>query len=90
MSRLQALSADLDFPEESVLPVRGLWAADGLDAPLGSPVHELHVQLQQLEEPVDHRDIQSDKAPGWVRLTLPVIVSMALWTVILRITGLIG
>lgn len=70
---------------------RGPRVADTVDTPIASPVHMLQDQLQRLGEDTAEAAIEMDeKAPGWMRLGLPVALSVALWSVILRVTGLVG
>lgn len=94
MPRLQTLSADLDYPVAHEAAQRAPRAADEIDAPIGSPVHALQEQLRRFEAPLDDLEYsasaRSDKAPGWVRLTLPMVLSMALWALMLRGAGVIG
>lgn len=96
MSVLQAQSPELDAligstPVINDKAARGLRVADTVDAPIASPVHMLQDQLQRLgEDAASVAQVMDDKAPGWIRLALPVALSVALWSVILRVTGLIG
>ena len=94
MSRLQTQALALDHAAEYEERVRRPRAVEGADAAIGSPVHDLHEQLELFEAPLGDAEpfatTRSDKAPGWARLTLPVMLSMALWGVILSLTGVIG
>lgn len=94
MSRLQAMIADpdlpiADMPELGAPPVRQPRAADEVDVPVASPVHVLQEQLRCLGEGQSVGAIAEDKVPGWLRLALPVVVSVGLWAIILRIVGVI-
>lgn len=88
MSGLPALSIELSAVSAGDHRVRGPRPADAIDAPVTSPVHELQDQLQRLNADSDGSTVhQPAKAPGWVRLSLPLGVSVILWTVILWATG---
>ena len=59
-------------------------AAGFFQAPEQVPTDVLKVFEGQLVEFADER------LPGWLRLTLPVVLSTMLWSIILRVSGLIG
>ncbi|CAH0496336.1 hypothetical protein [Novosphingobium sp. CECT 9465] len=99
MSRLKTLTADPDEPAISIPVVtdpvaRGPRIAADIDQPFGSPVHALQEQLQKIGDvngPAETAyPFAEDKAPGWVRMGLPIALSVVLWTVILRVTGVLG
>lgn len=96
MSVLQAQSPEIDALAGSAAVAsgksgRGPRVAETVDAPIASPVHRLQDQLQRLgEHTPDAANERHERAPGWVRLALPVALSVALWSVILRVTGLVG
>lgn len=99
MSRLKSLPVYPDSPATSIPVVtdraaRGPRIAADIDQPFGSPVHALQEQLQRigdLDGPAETAyPFAEDKAPGWVRMGLPIALSVVLWTVILRVTGLLG
>lgn len=99
MSRLKALPADPDAAAVSIPvitdpSVRGPRGAAEVDAPITSPVHAMHEQLLRFGETGSGDETSfpfaEDKAPGWVRMGLPVGLSVVLWVVILRVTGLLG
>lgn len=102
MSRSRALSRDLPDPDAGDISIRGPRPADGIDVPVASPVHDLQHQLQRLGDasvPYDYTEDErraSDKAPGWLRLSLPVAMSVVMWigifwaSGVLRALGLAG
>lgn len=96
MSVLQAQSPELGAQTNSGVvandkAAQGPRVADTVDAPIASPVHMLQNQLQRLGEGTACvAQVRDDKVPGWMQLALPVALSVALWSVILRMTGLIG
>lgn len=65
-----------------------------LDMPVLSPVHRLQAQLDRQGDGLAETGAPGHRAderlPGWLRLTLPVVLSTILWSIILRISGLIG
>lgn len=61
--------------------------ADEAEAPVDSPVHALQRELARLQPVVDGGDSQRRKASGWVRLGLPLVLSIGLWFVIIQIIG---
>ncbi|MGV3510816.1 MAG: hypothetical protein ACO1OX_02305 [Novosphingobium sp.] len=85
MAGLPLLSAELppelcdDPPGNRVGPR----PAGALDGPVHSPVHALQHEILAGWNGVDSADSRQDKAPGWVRLAVPVGSSIALWIVII-------
>lgn len=88
--------ADDDLSEGAAGAV--LRQVDDRDAPVESPVHQLQHELSRLHAPTQGSVPLSDLAtaihdemvPGWLRLALPVALSLVLWALIFRVTGLIG
>ncbi len=73
------------FPEndaESGGDLRGApRLADDHDRFVASPVHDLQDNLWVLAEPAQEPDVAL--YPGWVRLTVPIAASVALWAPII-------
>lgn len=64
---------------------------DGAESPVQSPVHRLQAELQRLESgPVQFDHATVKKAPGWVRLMLPVAASSVMWAGIFLIWTLVA
>lgn len=59
--------------------------ANGDEPPVESPVHALQQELNQIDKAWDKPDSSEPKAPGWVRVMLPLVASVVLWTVIFRL-----
>ncbi len=91
MSGLSALSIKSPAVDPAYDPPRGPRVADTIDAPVTSPVHELQDQLQRLHaaQADAGRAHSAMAAPGWVRLSLPLGMSVALWAGILWATGVL-
>ncbi|MBB3860743.1 hypothetical protein GGQ88_002012 [Novosphingobium hassiacum] len=89
MSGLSALSIKRPAADAADNPPRGPRVADTIDAPVTSPVHELQDQLQRLNaaEPYSPGAQVATKAPGWLRVSLPLGMSIILWAGILWATG---
>lgn len=64
--------------------------ARAMDVPVHSPVHDLQHEILRAHEGGPASDSRADKAPGWVRLGLPVIVSLMLWAVIIGFIRALG
>ena len=62
---------------------------DAAQRPVDSPVHALQRELARLGPQQDLGDSGEDKPPGWLRLALPLAMSMGLWFVIIRFIGAI-
>ncbi|WP_372730973.1 hypothetical protein [Novosphingobium sp.] len=98
MSQPHALSVEVPV-SASKLPVvtdkvvKGPRVANTVDSPIASPVHILQDKLQQLDEPKHGEETayayNVAKAPAWVRMALPVSLSIALWAGILYVVGAI-
>lgn len=54
-----------------------------VDEPVNSPVHALQHELVRAHEAFETGDLREDKAPGWVRIGFPAVVSLILWIVII-------
>lgn len=82
MSRMPLLSTDAqaDLSEGRDGGLVAPRPAGPGDVPVQSPVHRLQSDL--LVATVHQTDSHAEKAPGWVRLLLPVAVSLLLWSVI--------
>lgn len=98
MSQPQALPAEVIVPNSQPTvvidkPANKLRAANHIDSPIASPVHMLQDKLQQLDEPNNGSEsayvYRATKAPAWVRMALPVTLSIALWAGILYVVGAI-
>jgi hypothetical protein len=98
MSQPQALPAELNFPAAAPpivvdRSVNGPRMANHVDSPIASPVHMLQDKLQRMDEPKDVGEsayaYNPTKAPAWVRMALPVSLSIALWAGILYVIGII-
>ena len=98
MSNLQALPAEVNVPfnQPPIVvdrPVKGPRAANHVDSPIASPVHMLQDKLQRLDDPNDGGEsayaYNVNKAPPWVRMALPVSLSIVLWAGILYAVGVI-
>lgn len=63
--------------------------ANGEEAPVDSPVHALQQELIQIESAQDGPALSEPKAPGWVRLTLPLVVSGVLWLGIFQLVAML-
>lgn len=101
MTGLQALSAPFPLTADSDAALRGPRAADPAYAPVRSPVHQLQDQLHKqhaadfgtdgsaLDAFVQRADFgqRADKAPGWMRLALPLLLTLVLWALIFWIMG---
>ncbi len=89
MSSLKALYIKMPALGADDIFAKGPRPADAVDAPVASPVHDLQVQLQRLNAAgsVEADPYDADLAPGWVRLTVPLGTSVALWAAILWATG---
>lgn len=72
----------------------GLRVANPVDAPIASPVHSLQDKLISFDDLHASSEMaysfKAHKAPAWVRMALPVALSIALWAGILYAAGLIG
>jgi hypothetical protein len=98
MTGSHALSADFPFAADlDAVSGSGPRPAGTVDAPVLSPVHQLQDDLQRFH-PADADSytgmtaddaMLADKAPGWVRLMLPLTVSLGLWAVIFGVVGLV-
>lgn len=61
------------------------------DTPFLSPVHLMQAELRRLEHNASTLDQVLDaKAPGWARLTLPIVASSLLWFGIFRVWSLLA
>lgn len=98
MSQPQALPAEVIVPntQSAVVidkPANKLRAANHIDSPIASPVHMLQDKLQKMDEPNNGTEsayvYKVAKAPAWVRMSLPVTLSIALWAGILYVVGAI-
>ncbi len=98
MSQPQALPAELNFPATTPptvvdRSVNGPRVANHVDSPIASPVHMLQDKLQRMDEPKGEGEsahaYNVAKAPAWVRMALPVTLSIALWAGILYVVGII-
>lgn len=89
MSGLSALSIKRPAVDAADNASRGPRVADTIDAPVTSPVHEMHDQLLRLNaaEPAAQPPPGATKVPGWLRLSLPLGMSVILWAGILWATG---
>ncbi|HQS70792.1 MAG: hypothetical protein B7Y36_13115 [Novosphingobium sp. 28-62-57] len=63
--------------------------ANGEETPIDSPVHALQQELIQIESAQDAAALSEPKAPGWVRLTLPLVVSGVLWLGIFQLVAML-
>jgi hypothetical protein len=98
MSQPHALSVEVPvsasgIPVATDGVVKGPRVANPVDSPIASPVHILHDKLQQLDD-LQNTDetayaYSEGKAPAWVRMALPVSLSIALWAGILYAVGVI-
>ncbi len=98
MSQPHALPAELNLPvatppifvDRSAIGPR---VANHVDSPIASPVHMLQDKLQRMDEPKGEGETayayNVAKAPAWVRMALPVTLSIALWAGILYVVGII-
>lgn len=86
MSGMPLLSADApaDLAEAREGAIAVPRPAGPGDVPVQSPVHRLQSDLLAagVLESDSLAETASEKAPGWVRLLLPVGVSLLLWSVI--------
>lgn len=68
--------------------------ANPVDAPIASPVHSLQDKLIRFDELDAGSDVaysfKAHKSPAWVRMAMPVGLSIGLWAGILYAVGLIG
>lgn len=62
--------------------------ASGEEVPVESPVHALYQELARIDEVAGEIDLPEPKAPGWVRLTLPLALSFMLWISIWRLVAI--
>ena len=100
MSQPQALSAEMNVsnvrsPAAAGRPVgNGPRVANPVDTPIASPVHSLQDKLICFDELEAGSEVaysfKAHKAPAWVRMALPVGLSIGLWAGILYAVGLIG
>lgn len=87
---------DHDCPSVPVdVPV--LRQADGSDACVESPVHQLQAELLLNALPPRSMPLSElviathdEMVPGWLRLALPVVLSLVLWAMIFRMAALLG
>lgn len=89
MSGTPALSPSL-YTQRASCPdgeVLAPCAVDASQRPVDSPVHALQRELARLELQGDAGDSGDDKLPGWLRLVLPLAMSIGLWFVIIRFIG---
>jgi hypothetical protein len=96
----QSFSAEMNVsnPRSSLAAARpagnGPRVANPVDAPIASPVHSLQDKLIRFDELDAGSDVaysfKAHKAPAWVRMALPVALSIGLWAGILYAAGLIG
>ncbi|MCX7284935.1 MAG: hypothetical protein NTX28_12970 [Novosphingobium sp.] len=64
--------------------------ASGEERPVQSPVHALQQELIRTDAVMrDSSGSSVQKAPGWVRLTLPLAASLALWAVIFQLVSMV-
>lgn len=93
MSGSQALSVNTPALAENNARLPGPRVAVEVDTPVRSPVHDLQGQLEQLQDfSPDGGHCSFDfgpRAPGWIRLTLPIGLSLGLWSVIFWIVALL-
>lgn len=94
MSAQFAMNAETIAPDDAreAAPVPMVRQADVLDAPVESPVHQLQGELLRLNNvPLSDlaTTLHDEKLPGWLQITLPVVLSLVMWAVILRAVGLI-
>ena len=90
MSGLQSLSIDLPAYFADEPSVAGPRAAGSGEAPVASPVHDLQEQLARLNAtPTSENDLEPrhGRLPGWLRLSLPLAMSLMLWAGILWASG---
>jgi hypothetical protein len=89
MSRTPALPQLPHLLESHRLVPEGsaLRLADDEAAPIESPVHALQRQLVRLQAGADESDSPRRKAPGWVRVGMPLTLSIGLWLEIIQIIG---
>lgn len=65
--------------------------AEGQERPVESPVHALHRELERLDRLQEAADQAcGSRSPGWLRLALPLALSVVLWGAILRAVSLLG
>jgi hypothetical protein len=96
----QSLLAEMNFsnalPSAAVARPAGNGprVANPVDAPIASPVHSLQDKLIGFDELDAGSEMaysfKAHKAPAWVRMALPVVLSIGLWAGILYAVGLIG
>lgn len=97
MTGSHALSAEYSVTGWRDASLNGPRSAEAVDAPVRSPVHELQDKLLTGQEAeygsvVDHLGEhagRNSKAPGWVRLSLPLLLSFGLWALIFWIVSLV-
>ncbi|MFM6830303.1 MAG: hypothetical protein ACKOVA_08260 [Novosphingobium sp.] len=98
MTGSHALSAEYSVTGWRDASLNGPRSAESVDAPVRSPVHELQDQLvmrhaanfDSMGDALFEHAHRTPKAPGWVRLFLPLSLSLGLWALIFRAVNLIG
>lgn len=93
MTSSQALSAHFPTTADSEAARHGLRAADLIDSPVRWPVHQLQ-KLYQADFDAGESEMaelaaRADKAPGWMRLMLPLSLSIVLWAQIFWFVGML-
>lgn len=84
------------MPALSSPPVQGEQVAPGsdggvvrlaneLECPVESPVHALQRELGKLDALKREDDSLANRAPGWLRIALPLAMSIGLWIVLIGI-----
>lgn len=93
----QSFSAEMNVSNARPSAAAGRSAGNGprvanpVDTPIASPVHSLQDKLIHFDERSELAySFKAHKAPAWVRMALPVALSIALWAGILYAVGLIG
>lgn len=96
----QSFSAEMNVSSAHSLAPAGRPAGNGprvanpVDVPIASPVHSLQDKLTRFDELDAGSEVaysfKAHKAPAWVRMALPVALSIGLWAGILYAVGLIG